>query len=140
MVSVYWLYFFSSGQGMRNLKHFLNLCNNYSKSKGMKSKVKFMYSYWTSTVNFLDVTVKVEKDVTLSTTHFAKPTASCQCLHAKFSHPFHTMKALPKSQFVRIRRTCTLTFEYWKHKNTLMNVLTKRGYKKPALLNCNWNI
>ena len=43
----------------------------------MKSKVKFMYSYWTSTVNFLDVTVKVEKDVTLSTTHFAKPTASC---------------------------------------------------------------
>ena len=94
----------------------------------MKSKVKFMYSYSTSTVNFLDITVKVEKD---------KPTASCQCLHAKFSHPFHTMKALPKSQFVRIRRTCTLTFEYWKHKNTLMNVLIKSGYKKPALLNCN---
>ena len=39
----------------------------------MQSIIKSMYS--TSTVNFLDVTVKVEKNVTLSTTLFAKPTA-----------------------------------------------------------------
>ena len=37
------------------LKHFLHLCNNYSKSKGMQSTIKFMYSYSTLTVNFLDV-------------------------------------------------------------------------------------
>ena len=63
-----------------------------------------MDSYSTLTVNFLDVTVKVEKNGTLSTTLFAKPAASCQYLHAKSSNPFHTMKALPKSQVVRICR------------------------------------
>ena len=41
----------------------------------MQSIIKSTYSYSTSTVNFLDVTVKVEKNVTLSTTLFAKPTA-----------------------------------------------------------------
>ena len=63
----------------KSLKHFLNFCNNY-KNKGM------------------------EKNGTLSTTLFAKPAASCQYLHAKSSNPFHTMKALPKSQVVRICR------------------------------------
>ena len=42
----------------------------------MQPTIKFTYSYSTSTVNFLDVTVKVEKNGTLSTTIFAKPTAS----------------------------------------------------------------
>ena len=65
-----------------------------------------------NTVNFLDVTVKVEKNGTLSVPLFAKPTASYQHLHAKSSHPFPTMKALPKSQFVRIRRICTFTSDY----------------------------
>ena len=68
-----------------------------------------MYSYSTSTVNFLDVTVKVEKNGTHSTTLFPKPTASHQYPHAKSSQTFHTMKALPKLQFVRICRVCTFT-------------------------------
>ena len=107
----------------KSLKHFLNFCSNYSKNKGMQYTIKFTYSYSTLTVNFLDVTVKVEKNGTLSTTLFAKPTASYQYLHAKSSHPFHTMKALPKSQFVRIRRICTFTTDYWKHANTFINFL-----------------
>ena len=118
----------------KSLKHLLNFCNNYSKNEGMQSTIKFTQSYSTLTVNFLDVTVKVEKNGTLSTTLFAKPTASYQYLHAKSSHPFHTMKALPKSQFVRIRRICTLTSDYWKHANIFINFFMKRGYKKPALL------
>ena len=86
--------FFNWPGDEKSLKHFLNFCNNYSKNKGMQSTIKFTYSYSTLTVNFLDVTVKVEKNGTLSTNLFAKPTASYQHLHAKSSHPFHTMKAL----------------------------------------------
>ena len=70
----------------------------------------------------------------MSTTLFTKPTASYQYLRAKSSHPFHTMKALPKSQFVRIRRICTFTSDYWKCANIFMNFFMKRGHKKPALL------
>ena len=99
----------------------------------MQSTIKLMYFYSILTVNFLDVTVKVEKNGTLSTTLFAKPTASYKYLHAKSSHPFHTMKALPKSHFVRICRICTFTSDYWKHANTFINFFMKRGYKKRKL-------
>ena len=44
------------------------------------------------------------------------------------------MKALPKSQFIRIRRICTFTSDCWKHANIFINFFMKRGYKKPALL------
>ena len=100
----------------KSLKHFFNFCNNYSKRcNGMQSTMKFTYSYSTLTVNFLDVTVKVEKKGTLATTRFANPTASYQHLRAKSSHPFHTVKALLKSQFIKIRKICTFTSDYWKH-------------------------
>ena len=96
----------------------------------MQSTIKFTYSYSTLTV----VTVRVEKKGTLSTTLFANPTASYQHLRAKSSHPFHTVKALPKSQFIKIRKICTFTSDYWKHANIFINFFMKRGYKKPALL------
>ena len=126
--------FFIWNRDKKSLKHFLNFCNNYSKSEGMQSTIKFTYSYSTLTVNLLDVTVKVENNGTLSTTLFAKPTASNQYLHAKSSHPFHTMKALPKSQFITIRRICTFTTDYWKHANIFINFFMRRGYKKPGLI------
>ena len=77
----------------------------------MESTIKLTYSYSTSIVNFLDVTAKVKKNGTLPTTLFAKPTSSYQYLRAKSGHPLHTIKALPKSQFVRIRTICTFTSE-----------------------------
>ena len=73
----------------------------------MQSTIKFTYSCSTSPVTFLYVTVKVEKNGTPSITLFAKPTASCQYTQANSSHLFHTMKALPKLQFVRVRRVFT---------------------------------
>ena len=45
----------------KSLRHFLNFCNDYSKSEAMKSTIKCPYSYSTLTVNFLDATVKVKK-------------------------------------------------------------------------------
>ena len=100
----------------------------------MQSTIKFTHSYSILTVNLLVVTVKVEKNGTLSATLFAKPKAFYQYLHAKSSPPFHTVKALPKSIKSQIRRICTFTPDYWKHANTLLNFFMKRGYKKPALI------
>ena len=84
-----WLWFidifFIWKRDEKSLKHFLNFCNNYSKTKVMQSTIKFTYSYSTLTVNFLDFRVKVEKNGTRSTSLFAKPTASDLYLHAKSS-------------------------------------------------------
>ena len=73
----------------------------------MQSTIKFTYSCSTSPVTFLYVTVKVEKNGTPSITLFVKPTASYQYTQANSSHPFHTMKALPKLQSVRVHRVFT---------------------------------
>ena len=119
---VYW-YFFYSDSGWEISERFPSF-----------PTITFLYSYSTLIVNFLDVTVKVEKNVTLSTFFSAKPTASYQYLHTISSHPFHRVKALPKSQFIRIHRICTFTSDYSKHANMFINFFMKRGYKKPALI------
>ena len=77
--------FFNWTGDKKSLKYFLNFCSNYSKNKGMQSTIKFKYFYSTSTIYFVDVTVNVEKNGTLSTTFFAKLLALYQYLYAKSS-------------------------------------------------------
>ena len=100
----------------------------------MSSNIKFSNSYSLSTVSFLDVKVAIEKDGSPTTSLFSKPSATLQYLSAESNHPPHTMKALPKSQFIRIRSICSSTIDYWKHANEFITFFTKRGYK-PANLN-----
>ena len=87
-----------------------------------------------STVSFLDVKVPIEKDGSLATSLFSKPSATFHYLSAKSNHPPHTIKALPKSQFIRICRICSSTTDYWKHATEFIKFFTKRRYK-PANLN-----
>ena len=96
----------------------------------MQSTIKFTYSYSTLTV----VTVRVEKKGTLSTTLFANPTASYQHLRAKSSHPFHKVKALPKSQFIKIRKICTFTSDYWKHANIFINFFYEKRLQETSFV------
>ena len=96
----------------------------------MSSNIKYSYSYSLSTVGFLDVKVKIEKDGSLTTSLFSKPSATFQYLSAESNHPPHTIK----SQFIRICRICSSTTDYWKHATELIKFFTKRRYK-PANLN-----
>ena len=58
-----------------SLDHFISFTQNYSKSKNMKSKIKFEIHLSTNKVHFLDVTV-FSKYGKLRTTLFTKPTDS----------------------------------------------------------------
>ena len=78
-----------------SLKSFLKYCNEYSKSRDMSSNIKFSYSYSLSVVSFLDLKVTIEKDGSLATSVFSKPSATFQYLSAKSNHPPHSIKALP---------------------------------------------
>ena len=116
-----------------SLKSFLKYCNEYSKSRNILSNIKFSYSYSLSAINFLDVKVTIEKDSSLTTSLFSKPSAVFQYLSAKSNHPPHTIIALLKLQFNRIHRICSSTTDYWKPAAKFINFFTKRGYK-PANL------
>ena len=101
----------------------------------MKSKIKYTYSYSTSTVNMLDVKVTLNSDGTISTELYYKPTAAHQYLHNSSYHQPHLIKSIPKSQFIRVRRICSSVDLYWKHAKDMINFFHTRGYKLSALQN-----
>jgi len=117
-----------------SLDNFINFCDNYSTAKGMASNIHFTSSYSTKSVNFLDVTVKQETDGRLSTNIYSKPTAAHQYLHATSYHEPHSIKSIPKSQFIRIRRICTHISDYWTAAREFTNYFASRGYKREQLV------
>ena len=117
-----------------SLKFYLKFCNDHSKSRDMSSNIKFSYSYSLSTVSVLDVKVTIEKDGSLTTSLFFKPSATFQYLSAKSNHPPYSKKALPKLQFICMDRICSSITDYWKHATKFIKFFTRRGYK-PAALN-----
>ena len=110
-----------------SLKSFLKYCNEYSKSRDMSSNIKFSYLCSLLTVSFLDFKVTIEKDGFLPTALFSKPSATFQYLSARSNHPPHTIKALPKSQFICIHRISSSTTDYWTHATKFIKFFTKRG-------------
>ena len=117
----------------QSLTEFLSFCNNFSEQQGMKSCIKFTYSYSSKSVNFLDTTVSVSDDGTVQTDLYAKPTAAYQYLHQSSYHDPHLIRAIPKSQFIRIRRICSSLQTYWLHANNYIKHFSKRGYEVSRL-------
>lgn len=110
-----------------SLKHFIAFCNDFSNSEGHKSHIKFTSHFSKETVNFLDTSVTLGLDGTLSTRLFDKPTASHRFLHRSSYHTPHVLKSLPKSQFIRIRRICTFDVDYW---SNVHKVLCQEGLQQ----------
>ena len=73
---------------------------------GSHCTIKFTSEYSKIALNFLDVTIKVGVGGALGTDLFCKLTDAHQYLHSKSCHPWHTKKAIPFSQALRIRRIC----------------------------------
>ena len=67
----------------------------------MKSEIRFEISLSSTTVNILDVTV-INKNGTLETTLYSKPTDAQLYLNSSSSNPSHVVKNIPKGQFIRI--------------------------------------
>ena len=78
-----------------SLDHFISFTQNYSKSKNMKSKIKFEIHLSSNEVHFLDVTVSLNHGK-LRTTLFTKPTDSHFYLNTSSCHSSHVVKNIPK--------------------------------------------
>ena len=117
----------------KSLKHFLDYCNMYSKSRNMQSNIIFKYAFSKASINFLDVTVSIDKRGHIQTELFEKPTAAHRYLHHTSYHVPHIKTSLPKSQFLRIRRVCSSLDSYRLHAKRFIDFFVKRGYKKDRL-------
>ena len=95
----------------------------------MKSSIKFTYTYSEKEVNFLDTKLKMEDNGSLSTNLYCKPSSAHQYLNKQSSHPPHTIKSIPKSQFIRIRRICSFIEDYSENVKIFTKIFLKRGYK-----------
>ena len=90
--------------------------------------IKFTYKYSEQCIEFLDVLVKREGS-TLSTDLFVKETDAHQFLHFDSCHPFHTKKAIPFSQALRMKRICSDNESFERRISDLKHCLTSRGHK-----------
>ena len=93
--------FFTRTGNKDSLNHFISLTQSYSKSKNMKSKIKFEIHLSTNEVNFLDVTIYL-KHGKLRTTLFSKRTDSHFYLNTSSCHKSHVLKNMPNRQFIRL--------------------------------------
>ena len=94
-----------------SLDHFISFTQNYSKSKNMKSKIKFEIHLSTNEVHFLVVTISL-KYGKLRTTLFTKPTDSHFDLNISSRNPSHVLKNIPTRQFIRLRHICSRKSDY----------------------------
>ena len=75
----------------------------------------------------------MEKDGTIWTDLYSKPTDSHNYLRFESSHPPHCRKGLPYSQFLRIRRICSRPADYVFHGDQLTDFFLARGYPRDLL-------
>jgi hypothetical protein len=109
-------------EGRESLEDFITLFNGFHPS------INFTHSVSDTSVNFLDVTVKLEHQNTISTTLFRKPTDNPSYLHYFSDHPSHIKRPLPYSLALRCKRICSNVDDAEAHITALERKFTERKY------------
>ena len=111
-------------EGLDNLKIFIDYLNN------IHSTIKFTSSHSSTNIPFLDVSVSLTNDGSISTDLYTKPTDKHQHLLYSSCHPLHTKKAIPFSLALRLRRICSTDATFHTRTARLTTYLLKRGYNR----------
>ena len=90
--------------------------------------IQFTHAHSFQSVNFLDVSVTLTNDGTISTDLFTKPTDTHQYLHMNSCHPKHVKKAIAFSQATRILRICGDPATALSRCDELIEYLVRRGH------------
>lgn len=86
-----------------------------------------------SRINFLDLLIHADVGGTLHSSLYRKPPAGNTILHASSAHPRSLLDSIPYSQFLRLRRNCTLDADFHHAAYYLYSRLHQRGYSKSLL-------
>ena len=130
---VWWRYiddiFLIWTHGHDKLTEFISTLNN------IHPNIKFTSDISPTNTHFLDVTVILNEDNTISTDLYVKPTDTHQYLLNTSAHPKHTKQSIPYSLALRLRRICSNDDTFNKRTNQLLTYLTNRGYKRKHVRN-----
>ena len=118
--------FFIWPHGTEELKRFVEFLNNRHQT------IKFTLEHSYFNVNFLDVTVLLNKDNTITTTLYCKPTDSHNYLLYSSEHPRHVLNGT-FSQFLRVRRICSNHSDFVANSLMLASHFVRRGYPRPLI-------
>lgn len=78
---------------------------------------------------FLDLMIEIDEEtLQIETETYWKETASGSFLHPKSNHPQHTIRSIPKSQFLRLRRNASTNKRYYKGALRLKEELSRLTY------------
>ena len=99
------------------------------------STIKFTADISDKEVHFLDLTIKLNEDGTLTTSLYSKPTDSHNYLLYNSSHPDHCKSGMPYSQLLRVRRICSEESDFITHSFTMCNHFVRRGYPQEIVEN-----
>ena len=115
--------------GQDKLTEFINTLNNIHPS------FKFSSNISPTSTHFLDVTITLNNDNTLSTDLYVKPTDTHQYLLPSSAHPKHVKNSIPYSLALRLRRICSDNTTFTNRTNELLTYLTNRGYRRKHVRN-----
>ena len=98
----------------------------------MKSTLDYDVRYSQDEVDFLDCKVRI-RNGQFQTELCTKDTDAHLYLLSSSCHPKHTINAIPKGQFIRIRRICSDLELYWKHSKEYIKFFAEKGYNLQKL-------
>ena len=81
---------------------------------------------------FLDINLRISED-RIQTSAFYKKTDTHNYLHFSSFHPDHCKRAIPYSQFLRLRRFCSDDDDFLIKSREMMTFFTQRGYALTSL-------
>ena len=99
----------------------------------MASKIEFEVNKSKSGVHFLDVAIEKTDKNTIKTSVYTKPTDAHLYLNASSCHPKHTIRNLPKGQFIRYKRICSDENDFLRQSAELKQFFLKRGFSEKLL-------
>ncbi len=108
------------------LEQFINYVNNFQPA------LQFTWEISGTSVSFLDILVSINGN-RLVTSVFYKPTDSYSYLLYSSSHPNHTKRSIPFSQFLRLRRLCSEDEDFHTKSLEMRDFFVQHGYSTSLL-------
>ena len=115
-----------SSDSEEELESFINFVSSYHPA------IKYTFNITQDSLSFLDINCTIT-DGKISTSVFFKPTDAHCYLNYESCHPSSCKDAIPKSQFLRLRRICSDDKDFGIQCNKMRSFFTKRGYPDKVL-------
>ena len=115
-----------SSDSEQELKSFIDYVSSYHPA------IKYTFNITQDSLSFLDIKCHIQ-DGQISTSVFYKPTDAHCYLNYESCHPQSCKNAIPKSQFLRLRRICSDDQDFRAQSDKMKSFFVKRGYPSKVL-------